>query len=118
MRYILPTYLRTYRRRAGLSQTDLASLLGCSNGADICRYERGHRCPNIKRALACEIILHVPLRELFPGIYEEVEPSLIERAHGLHKALQRKPRTPRVERTLITVRKLRCASPKASAIDV
>ena len=36
----LENYLRTYRKRSGLTQREVAFLVGCRNGAQVSRYER------------------------------------------------------------------------------
>jgi len=76
----LDNYLRTYRRRAGLSQAELAFLLGCRDGAKISRYERCSRQPNLHVILGLEAILHVPVRDLFAGKYYQVNLATAERA--------------------------------------
>lgn len=84
----LPNYLRTYRRRNQLSQAELAQLLGCKDGGKVSRYERRTREPALRTLLAYELILGVPLRELFAGIYEEVEIQTKKHAKALLKQLQ------------------------------
>jgi len=69
MAYKLNNYLRTYRKRASLSQDEVAYLLGCRSGAKVSRYERFARQPTLQTALAYEAIFGVPVRELFAGIY-------------------------------------------------
>ncbi len=63
----LPNYLRTYRKKAGLTQQDFAFLLGISNGAQVSRYEKGHHLPPLRTALTCEAVLGTPVSELFAG---------------------------------------------------
>ena len=83
----LPNYLKTYRRRAGLSQDEVAFLLGCQSGAKVSRYERLARQPNLETALAYEALLGVPARELFAGVYEKVENEVKTRARELAGSL-------------------------------
>lgn len=116
MRYTLESYLRTHRRKAGLSQSELARLIG-ADGPTVCRLERGHRRPNLKVALACEFVFQVSLQEIFPGISQEVETSLIERARELHRVVQRRRETPRQRRCLETVRTLGCVHSRDPADD-
>lgn len=88
----LPNYLRTNRKRMGLSQDDVAYLLGRQSGTKICRYERFVRDPSLETALACEVIFHRPIRELFSGIFREVERKIAARARLLaHKTARLKP---------------------------
>ena len=81
----LPNYLRAYRKRAALSQEEVAYLLGCLSGAKVCRYERFLREPELVTALACQIIFRRPVGELFPGILEKVEREVISRARILER---------------------------------
>ena len=61
----LPNYLRTHRKRLGLSQDEVAYLLGAESGAKASRYERFSREPGFRTALACEAVFQRPIRELF-----------------------------------------------------
>src|ERR1700730_2376625 len=66
-------YLRTYRKRSGLTQSEVAFLLGCKDAGQVSRYERHRRLPTLRMALACASILRVPLEKLFFGIQKEVD---------------------------------------------
>jgi transcriptional regulator with XRE-family HTH domain len=79
----LPNYLRTNRKRFGLSQDEVAYLLGAESGAKVCRYERFVREPGLRAALACEAIFQRPVRELFAGLYAEIEREVAGRAKKL-----------------------------------
>jgi transcriptional regulator with XRE-family HTH domain len=84
----LDNYLRAYRKRIGLSQDDVASLLGYKSGAQVSRYERGTRKPTLENSLAFEAILSVPARELFAGRYEKVAKAVSRRAAQLAERLK------------------------------
>ena len=84
----LDNYLRTYRKRAGLSQDEIAYLLGACDGTKIGRYERFQRTPNLQTALACEAIYGVPVRELFAGVYEQAERTVARRARRLNERIE------------------------------
>jgi len=79
----LSNYLRTIRMRAGLSQDEMAALLGVASGAEVSRHETFRRLPSLKTALRYEAIFGVPLRELFAGEYQKVEKDLQARAQEL-----------------------------------
>src|SRR2546422_5660745 len=83
MAHRLPNYLRTHRKRAGLSQDEVAYLLGCRSGAKVSRYERLARKPSLETAFAYEAVFKVPARELFAGVYEKVEAEIRKRARVL-----------------------------------
>src|SRR5437867_9936650 len=83
MAHRLSNYLRTHRKRVGLSQDDVAFLLGCRSGAKVSRYERLARRPSLETAFAYEAVFGVPARELFAGVYEKVEEEIRKRARVL-----------------------------------
>src|SRR5712691_8945476 len=64
-------YLRNERRRAALTQADVAALLGGRWKGRICKYERG-AIPPTEVALAYEAILGKPASELLGGTFDEV----------------------------------------------
>jgi transcriptional regulator with XRE-family HTH domain len=90
MVFRVPSYLRTYRKRSGLTQDEVAFLLGCQSGAKVSRFERLARTPSLKTALACQAIFGVLPHEIFSGLHAEVEKTVAERAHLLSRRLQAK----------------------------
>ncbi|MBS1983504.1 MAG: helix-turn-helix transcriptional regulator [Bdellovibrionales bacterium] len=74
-----PTYLRTHRKRWGLSQRELASLLGQSVSL-ISRFERLSREPTVHALIGAEFAFGEPARRLFPGLYSTVEAAVTLRA--------------------------------------
>jgi DNA-binding XRE family transcriptional regulator len=96
----LHNYLRPYRRRAALSVDEVAFLLGSRSGAKVSRHERGRREPNLKTALAYEVIFQTCARELFAGVFVEMEARVRERTRMLIRRLQQKPHTPAVAEKL------------------
>ena len=87
MSHKLENYLRTYRKRTGFSQDDIAFLLCAHSGSKVSRYERFARQPSLQTALAYEAIFGVPIQELFTGIYQKVERTTQTRARLLTKRL-------------------------------
>src|SRR5882724_13255197 len=83
----LENYLRTYRRKSGLTQREVAFLLGRKDGAQLSRYEKRRRLPPLRAALALEVIFKVPLAELFAGVREGVDQEIGERIDKLHSDL-------------------------------
>src|ERR1039457_3842962 len=82
----LTNYLRTYRKRLAMTQEEMASLLGVKGedrGLKVCRDERLAREPNLATALAYEVIYQRPVRELFAGVYEQIEREVAARARVL-----------------------------------
>lgn len=79
----LPNYLRTFRKRAYLSQEELAFLLGVKDGSAVSRYELDERRPSFETVVAYEVIFGTTIRELFPGWYRKVEAEVLRRARDL-----------------------------------
>lgn len=79
----LPHYLRSERKRAGLSQRDVAALLGDRTVSKISRYERWRRLPPLRMALAYEAILGKPVAQLFSGTYAPIRTEVARRARLL-----------------------------------
>lgn len=92
----LPNYLRTYRRRAGLTQKELGFLLGCKTGAKVSRYEHYQREPSLYAILSCDAIFGAPLCDLFAGMYSEARNKVAERAKAMLARLQGLPQTKRI----------------------
>jgi transcriptional regulator with XRE-family HTH domain len=102
----LPNYLRAHRKRAALSQSEVAFLLGTHGGAKVCRYERFVREPSLESALAFEAIFHVPVREIFRGLYRKIEKGVATRAKVLSYRTSRKTQNRQCKRKHETVLKI------------
>src|SRR6266571_3208293 len=87
----LENYLRTYRKRSGLTQRDVAFLVGCRNGAQVSRYEKRWRLPPLRTALALEAAFGVPVSELFAGLREVAGNSVGARVLALRSKLETSP---------------------------
>ena len=80
----LPNHLRAHRKRAGLSQVDVACLVGSSSAAKVSRYESFDRePPGLRTILAYEVIFQKAGRELFPGLYAKIEREVASRAASM-----------------------------------
>lgn len=82
----LPSYLKAYRQRSGLTQTELAALLGFDAPVNISRYERGIREPHLEAALALELLFDARTIDLFPKYTEEIIADLIVRVQRLEES--------------------------------
>lgn len=76
----LPSYLRTHRKRSGLTQEEVAYLLGARSGTKVSRYERRTRVPTLATVFAIQVVYGVTAHELFPGVFEEIRDTVIKRA--------------------------------------
>ena len=87
----LQNYLRTHRRRHGLSQAELAKLLGAASGTKVSRYENFTRMPGALTVFAFEIVFNQPACELFAGRYEEIRVAVQKRAENMVNQLNARP---------------------------
>lgn len=81
----LESYLRMYRRRAGLSQSEIAVLIDVDDRRTVSRHEQRDRDPDLRTLLAYEVLYGHPVAELFAGVRDEVELSVLTRAQALHE---------------------------------
>ena len=65
-----PNRLAVQRRKLGYSQRRVVRLLGHKSHAGLSLYESGKVLPTLATALRLELILRVPLAQLFPDLYE------------------------------------------------
>lgn len=99
----LENYLRMHRKRAGLTQADVAYLLGAPTSSKVSAYERFLRRPTIETALALECILAVPASALFQGIHDEVAHQVKKRARRMQRRLTGHEGNHRKTRTVTTI---------------
>ena len=71
--------LRTHRKTWGFSQRELGALLGYASRTEVGRIEQGKRAPSIETALACAALFGVPMKELFPQLFDKVERTFCSR---------------------------------------
>ena len=80
-------YLRSHRRKSGLTQEEVGFLLGYRNGELVSRYEKRRRLPTLGTALACEAIFGVPISELFADVREAREKDIRKRMQTLRSKI-------------------------------
>jgi DNA-binding XRE family transcriptional regulator len=91
MKQKFKNYLRAQRRRWGLTQGELAYLLGYRYPSAIWRIERDGREPTLSIAFACHILFDTPVAQLFPGLVTDIEGAILRRAYKLYDRLQGNP---------------------------
>jgi transcriptional regulator with XRE-family HTH domain len=84
----IANYLRSHRRKSGLSQRELAQIVGFLTGVQVSKHERSTAIPALLIAVGYEAIFHVSLSELFPGIYQSVETRIEEYLANMEEELQ------------------------------
>ena len=88
--HVLGNYLRTHRRRSGLSQRELGLLLGYKDEGQVYRHERSKTLPPLIAALAYEVVFRVSVSALFPGIYAEVKRMIAGNLAAFEEHLQQR----------------------------
>ncbi len=92
----LDNYLKTYRKRSGLSQSEIAFLLGRKSAAQVSRYEQRRSVPSLFTALACSAMLGVPPEELFAGLQQKAAAAVARQIEKLLLAPKRGEKHSRV----------------------
>ena len=84
----LRSHLSAYRRRWGLTQLELAHILGLRGNACISRFEDGAAEPPLPVAFGLHVLFGEHPHELFPANFEKVEEEVLTRAYELYERLQ------------------------------
>jgi DNA-binding XRE family transcriptional regulator len=86
-----PNGLSLLRRQHGLSQKQLAALVGQARTV-ISAYERGHALPNLAVAGMFQLLFRVDVSEIFPRLFEslqrELEANRMRLAHRLERMVE------------------------------
>jgi transcriptional regulator with XRE-family HTH domain len=74
MDHQIPNSLRFYRKRAGLTQQEVAQILGLGKRGDdsIMRWEKGYRLPNVINWFKLSILYKVSPEELYTEFFKEM----------------------------------------------
>jgi transcriptional regulator with XRE-family HTH domain len=84
----LDCYVRANRLRSGFTQKELAFIIGVKTRTFISYLEGRKREPKLEIAFALHIVFGIDAIELFPGLFAEVEESVMARAYDLYERLQ------------------------------
>jgi transcriptional regulator with XRE-family HTH domain len=113
----LKTYLRTFRRRWGLTQKELAFLIGAESPTTISRIEQLKRVPSLAASLACLVVFDATEYEMFPGLLADIRDGVLARAGELYNELQGDP-SPATRAKLDFLEKVLARSEKAKGEQV
>jgi len=86
--HIHHNYVRTYRKQSGLTQRELAIVLGYSDLWQISRHERSRSLPSLRTALAYEVVFQVPLATIFAEARRSIERSVELELRALEQDLR------------------------------
>ena len=78
----------------------------------MCQYEARKREPDLRTALAYQVVFGVPVEELFPGIHREVEQEVLIQADRLSKQLTGAKGTTALPHKLKAVRAIKDDDPQ------
>lgn len=81
-------YLRTHRRVWGLTQNELARLIGFGSATQVSRLEKCKRGPSVETALACQVLFGISPADMFPNLHRQVEERVIRNAYHMHQGLE------------------------------
>jgi transcriptional regulator with XRE-family HTH domain len=98
----LHSVIRRERRKYGLTQGELARLLGLKSRGHVSLIERGVRAPSVEHYLILQSVFLVHGKELFPRIHELTQAHVSQSCDALYRELVSTP-TPRTHsvRTLL-----------------
>ena len=103
-------YLRLHRRKRGLTQEELAYLLGYQSGAKISRLEQAESAQVLSLGFTFELLFGVDAREIYPALYDAVRQTVSQRLRELGIRLQA---TRPTQKTIIKRRLLKEALARA-----
>ena len=84
----MPNYLRRERKTWGLTQPELADLVGYRCETQVSRIERDKRRYNLHSLIACRVLFGLGPEHLCPHLYQEVEAQVMRRAYLFYQRLE------------------------------
>src|SRR5208337_318300 len=88
MNYLEIIALRSKRKNSGLTQDDVAALIGALSASQVSRHESGEREPDLRTALSYRIIFDAPIKHLLPKLYRDIAAEIDMRASALLERLK------------------------------
>jgi len=82
------TYLRFLRKKSGLTQQELAQILGSATATQVSRHERSVTPPGLLIAFGYQAVFRKPVSDIFPGLYYAVESGVEERLAAFENELR------------------------------
>jgi transcriptional regulator with XRE-family HTH domain len=83
-------YLKSHRKKSGLSLGDVGKLLGYKDPGQVSRHERGAIIPPLAAALAYEVVYRVPVAAIFAGMHEMIDHDVEKNLRELEAALEKR----------------------------
>ena len=110
-------YLKTVRLETGLSQEEVAYMLGLKSTAYLCRLEQRKCAPSIRIILGCRILYKATLDAIIPAYMKDIEEEVCERANTLLTSLRKKEQTPLIRQKINSLRRIVAQMDKTAAYD-
>jgi transcriptional regulator with XRE-family HTH domain len=92
--------LKKRRQELHLNQNEIAALLGLADASVVSRHEAGLHAPDLRTAIAYQVIYGRTLDKLFPDAFDEVAADIAARASAFAATLRRIPQDQRVNAVL------------------
>lgn len=83
----LSSYLRRERRGWGLTQKELAKLLGMNSRTHVSKIEHGKRKPSVEFLIASLVLFGASIEDLYPSLYSHIEEEVLREASTLLETL-------------------------------
>lgn len=86
----MESYLRYHRKKSGLTQREVAEVIGSIGPRQVARHENSKGAPSFFVAISYQIMFRTTVAELFPGLFEtvsgDIEQRLSEMEQRLHQS--------------------------------
>lgn len=83
MKSAFHSYLRKKRRQYGLSQDDIATILGVYSRSHVSMLETGDRRPSAEQVYVLNLLFGDPDEQLFPGLFTHAKAHLADTLRNL-----------------------------------
>lgn len=80
-------HLQVLRHTIGLSQTEMAYLIGSTDRASVVRIEKGSHHPNLFQALLMELVFGARIDKLFPAVRRKAKEAAVRRLRAIERKL-------------------------------
>lgn len=80
--------LRTLRLRSGLSQREVAEILGFKTDVPAFRHECSRTFPDLRTAMGYEILFRAPISSQFQALYLSIEPEIEDRILTMKRRIE------------------------------
>lgn len=94
--HIQHNYMRMHRKKARLSQSDIAHLASLSDHSNVSRWENGTREPSLETLIVYNLLFDTPIELIFKRQKEELEAHICGRIASRIEALRAMPQNRKI----------------------